>query len=402
MKNVLLSLWRQRNYRMAIIVALVAMLWLLSGVFSGSGNDGASVAESVPDKTVVGEAMLVKARKIQAQPFVTRVAVNSRTEPNREVRLRAELDGVIAALPAGEGEWVDAGAVICELHAEDRPERLALAESALKKAKIDYAGAQKLKGKGLQSDSAMAQFEVALASATADWRRAQVEVDNLKVRAPFAGVINRHAVELGDFIRRGEECATLLDMDPMLVVGEVAETEVAHLKPGAPASVRLQGGAFKEGHLRYVSQAADPVTRAYRVEVALANRDGELRSGISARLALPTGEVLAHRIPGSLLTLDDRGDLGVRTLDTENRVQFDNVQMVSDDEEGVWITGLPAQVSLITVGQEYVSEGEQVRVELEESAGDLLAPAAAGPRDDSGPVPATDVGAAASAEDESR
>lgn len=378
MNTVLLSLWRQRNYRMAIIVALLATLWLLSGVFFGSDeHDGSAVKGASANKPVV-ETMRVKARKIQAQPYTTRVVVNSRTEPNRSVRLRAELDGVIAALPVQEGEWVEAGAVICELEAEDRPERLALARSALKKAKLDYAGAQKLKGKGLQSESAMAQFEVALASATADWKRAQVEVDNLKIRAPFSGVVNRHAVELGDFIRRGEECGTLLDMDPMLVVGEVAETEVARLNTGAPASAQLQGGALKEGHLRYVSQAADPVTRAYAVEVALANPERQLRSGISARLALPTGEVLAHRVPASLLTLDDRGDLGVRTLDQENRVQFFNIQMISDGEDGVWITGLPAQVTLITVGQEYVNEGEQVRVEFEESAGDLLAPEVTG------------------------
>ncbi|HEY8569216.1 efflux RND transporter periplasmic adaptor subunit [Microbulbifer sp.] len=373
--NFLLSFWRQRNYRIAAGVALVAFVWLLSGLWSGDAADrgGMPVAESTLARAGA-ETLSVRARQLEAQPYVTRVVVNSRTEPNRSVKLRAELDGVIAALPVAEGQRVAAGDVICEIDAEDRPEKLVRARSALRKAELDFAGAKKLQGRGLQSDAAMAQQEVALATARADLKRAQVDVDNLRIRAPFAGLVNIRAVELGDFIRRGEECATLLDLDPILVVGEVSEVQVVNLNPGAQASAQLQLGQVVQGNLRYVSQEAHPVTRAYRVEMAVPNEQGILRSGISARMALPTGEVLAHRINSSLLTLDDEGHLGVRTLDEEQRVHFARVQLVSDENEGVWITGLPPRATLITVGQEYVSEGERVEAVFEDSAGDLPAP----------------------------
>ncbi|QKX17388.1 efflux RND transporter periplasmic adaptor subunit [Microbulbifer sp. YPW1] len=374
--NFLLNLWRQRNYRFAAIVALLSVLWLLSGLVTGDGDSEMAARESGEKSTRPAEAMRVKARQLQAQPYMTRVVVNSRTEANRSVRLRAELDGVIAGLPVAEGQRVTRGDVICEIAAEDRPEQLARARATLRKAELDFAGAKKLQGRGLQSEAAMAQQEVALANARAELKRAQVDVQNLKIRAPFDGLVNSRAVELGDFIRRGEECATILDLNPMLVVGEVSESQVASLKPGSEASAQLQMGQVVKGRLRYVSQEAHPVTRAYRVEVAVANPDGALRSGISARMALPTGEVQAHRINASLLTLDDQGDLGVRTLDEEQRVRFANVHLISDENEGVWIAGLPSNATLITVGQEYVSEGEKVEVELEESAGDLPAPIA--------------------------
>ncbi|TLM76631.1 efflux RND transporter periplasmic adaptor subunit [Microbulbifer harenosus] len=375
--NFLLKLWRQRNYRMASVVSLVALVWLLSGLWSDDAIDSDGKAGvKLSSAGVEADAPSVRARQLDAQPYVTRVVVNSRTEANRTVRVRAELDGVVAALPVAEGKWVAAGDVLCEIAAEDRPENLTRARAALRKAELDFAGAKKLQGRGLQSEAAMAQQEVSLANARADLKRAQVEVDNLTIRAPFAGIINSRAVELGDFIRRGEECATVLELDPMLVVGEVSEAQVAHLQVGAPASAQLQLGQIVEGSVRYVSQEAHPVTRAYRVEMEVANHDGKLRSGISARLALPTGEVLAHRINSSLLTLDDDGQLGVRTLDTEQRVRFARVQLVSDENEGVWITGLPPRVTLITVGQEYVSEGERVDAALEDAAGDLAAPVA--------------------------
>ena len=372
--NLLFAFWRQRNYRVAAIVTVLAVLWLLSGLLTGGDKHLPEKTPAAGAKRPTAEAITVKARRLEAQPYVTRVLVNSRTEANRSVQVRAELDGVIAALPVEEGQRVSAGDVICEIAAEDRPEKLERARVSLRKAELDYAGAQKLKGRGLQSEAAMAQQEVALATARAELKRAQVDVKNLKIRAPYDGLVNSRAVELGDFIRRGEECATVLDLDPMLIVGEVSESQVGSLQPGGPASAQLQKGQLVDGQLRYVSQQAHPTTRAYRVEVAVPNTNGALRSGLSARMALPTGEVLAHRINASLLTLDDQGQLGLRTLDEEHRVRFVNVQLVSDENEGVWVAGLPARPLLITVGQEYVTEGEQVAVEIEESAGDLPAP----------------------------
>ncbi|WP_444908691.1 efflux RND transporter periplasmic adaptor subunit [Microbulbifer sp. TRSA005] len=361
--SALVSIWSNRNYRIALLVTLLALAWLFSGVLlPEEDSESANAAEKAG--IVPEAAMRVQARRIEAQSYATRVLVNGHTEANRSVRLRAELDGVIARLPVPEGSQVQQGEVICEIEAEDRLEKLALAEAALNKARLDYAGAERLKKKGLQSDTAMAQQNVALAQAQADFTSAKVMVDNLKIRAPFAGVVNKRAVELGDFIRRGEECATLLDLDPILVVGEVSENQVGNLVPEGPASAELQRGIPVQGKLRYISQQAQEITRAYRVEVAVNNPGNLLRGGLSGRLALPTGEILAHHINSSLLTLDDSGTLGVRVLNENNRVDFINVTLVGDGDGGVWVSGLPDPVTLITVGQEYVSQGDIVKVEM--------------------------------------
>ena len=52
--------------------------------------------------------------------------------------------------------------------------------------------------------------------------------------------------------------------------------------------------------------------------------------------------------------------MGVRTVDDANRVVFNAVEIIEDGPDGLWITGLPTTVSLITVGQEYVSVGQVV------------------------------------------
>ncbi|WNZ57052.1 efflux RND transporter periplasmic adaptor subunit [Microbulbifer sp. MKSA007] len=348
---------------MAIIVSVIAILWLLSGQLFSDAEDEQSEPKEVTAKKPEPE-LRIQAQIIESSPYATQILVNGRTEANRHVRLRAELDGIIAALPVSEGQTVRQGDVICEIEAEDRIEQLALAEAAKRKAEIDFAGAEKLKKKGLQSDTTMAQQQVELARSKAEYTRAKVTVEKLKIRAPFAGVVNSRAVELGDFIRRGEECATILDLDPILIVGEVSEDQVGSLVEGGPARAQLQRGLLVDGYLRYISQQAQEITRAYRVEVAVDNPGNQLPGGLSGQLVLPTGEITAHHINASLLTLDDSGELGVRTLNDKNQVQFINVSLVGDGDGGVWVSGLPDTVTLITVGQEYVTTGDLVRAEI--------------------------------------
>jgi len=82
---------------------------------------------------------------------------------------------------------------------------------------------------------------------------------------------------------------------------------------------------------------------------------------MTAEIALPLSEVMAHRVSPSVLTLSDAGEIGVKAVGPDDRVVFHPVDIVDTDNAGMWITGLPDEVTLITVGQEYVGQGETVR-----------------------------------------
>ena len=85
-----------------------------------------------------------------------------------------------------------------------------------------------------------------------------------------------------------------------------------------------------------------------------------LPAGVTAEMRIPGGEVLAYRIAPSLLTLDASGELGIKTVDGQNHVEFHRVEMARSEANGVWVTGLPKTVTIITVGQDYVGEGQEV------------------------------------------
>src|SRR5690606_10030221 len=79
----------------------------------------------------------------------------------------------------------------------------------------------------------------------------------------------------------------------------------------------------------------------------------------TATATVNLGTAPAHLLPQSVLTLDDQGVLGVRSV-VDNVVEFHPVTIIGDTREGIWVTGLPPRVDVITVGQEYVVPGQKV------------------------------------------
>jgi len=106
------------------------------------------------------------------------------------------------------------------------------------------------------------------------------------------------------------------------------------------------------------------------------NPDGALRAGLSAEVRIPVGEVSAHFVSPALLALDDDGRLGVKTVAGDDRAAFHAVDLVRAETDGVWVTGLPQRVRLITVGQGFARAGERVRP-VTAADSDLPAPAPA-------------------------
>lgn len=354
----------KKTYLAALTVALVFVFWMLSGQI---GNEGERAP--APPLAETRDALLtqrddsptaVRVRTLHAEPQRAAISVRGRTEVNRRVSVRAETSGLVAALPVEKGDLVRAGDILCRIDAGSRPARLEEGREAVALAEIEYAGARRLADQGLVSATGVASARARLASTRADLRQRELDLSYTAIRAPFDGIVETRPVELGDLLQAGQVCAEVLDSDPLLLVGQVSERDVARLQIGDPGLGRLLTGEQVRGIITFVAQAAHPSTRTFRVEVAVPNEDSLLREGITTEIQLPVEEHLAHLIPASVLALDDTGELGVRVVDADDRVAFVRIRVIRDSADGIWVTGLPETVRLITVGQELVVPGERV------------------------------------------
>ena len=354
------------NKKIALVTLALVVLWFLSGVVTSGDDEPAGQAPSA-----VSDPAKVRVRWSEAREYAREVMARGRTAPNREVVLKAEISGRVVAVPAEKGQAVAEGDVICELAAEDRPQRVVEAEAAVAQAEIDYQGALKLKQKGYQSESAIAEAKARLESARATLEQTRINLANTRIVAPFSGFVDDRPVEVGDYMDRTSVCAELVEMDPLKVVARLSEREVVQVAVGSRANVELVTGQRVAGEVVYLSHLADPQTRTYEMEISLPNPDVDLRAGVACQIRVAAEHLQAHRIPASLLALGDAGQPGVKFVDDENLVRFVEVNLEGDDGQGVWVTGLPPKVRLITVGQEYVSSGERVQAELDsEPAGE--------------------------------
>ena len=193
-------------------------------------------------------------------------------------------------------------------------------------------------------------------------RQMEIEIGRTTIRAPFDGIVDDRFVEVGDLVQPGSACALVVDLDPLLIVGAASEQEVIALRAGDNGTAVLVDGTTIEGKIRFVARSSDPATRTFAVELELPNPDGAIRDGLTADVQVNVQSVMAHKISPGILTLNDAGRLGVRTIVDENKVQFVPVQIAAEDVDGVWVAGLPETATVITVGQEYVATGQSVVV----------------------------------------
>lgn len=307
-----------------------------------------------------------------AQPFQDRIVLRGRTEADRRVDVPAEISGLVASPPIRKGARVAAGDPLCVLDPGERPAALAEARAYLRQMEVEHEAALRLSQRGFTAETESLTRAAKLEGARAQLMRAELDMRRLTIAAPFDGMLESDTAELGALLQPGAVCATLISLDPILLVGFAAERDVDRLAPGAPASARLANGREVAGTIRFVSRAADEATRTFRVEVAAPNADGAIRDGMTAEIAVALPPRPAHLVPQSALTLDDAGRLGVRLADG-GVARFAPVTILGEavggkDGGGVWLDGLPPEAQIIVVGQEFVSDGHRLAVTLADTA----------------------------------
>ena len=184
-----------------------------------------------------------------------------------------------------------------------------------------------------------------------------VALNRTEVKAPFSGYIES-IVKPGNFLDRGQICATIIDLDPIKFVAEVPEIQVSKVNIGQEAIIELITNQRVNGNLTFVSKSASPKTKTFKIESEIVNSSGSIKDGITATMTIRTDPVLAHRISPSILVLDDLGRIGVKVVNSNNVVEFSEVQIIEDLEEGLWISGLPDSVEIIVQGQGFVEDGQ--------------------------------------------
>ncbi|MCG8039113.1 MAG: efflux RND transporter periplasmic adaptor subunit [Candidatus Thiodiazotropha taylori] len=339
---------------LSIGLLMLVVVWMLSGAMAKVNDPVAT--EEITSKPV----MQVQVLDIKAEMIDREIVVQGELIPNRTIEVRAQTASKVAELPFAKGQRVVAENVIVELDAEDRHAQLKQAEAAVDRFKLEVAGARKLEQRGLQSENQLKSALASLAAAEADLKRARLELDYIRIKAPFSGILEQRYVELGSHLEKGDKVALILDESVLKAVGLVSQQAAGKLAMGQLFKVRLLDGQEAEGHITYISQLGDSETHSFRVEAEIDNQHGRINAGVSAELRIVIGKEQAHFISPAVLALNDSGTVGIKSVDQAGLTAFHPIEFVRTEAGGIWVSGLPESVRVISQGQGFVNAGETV------------------------------------------
>ena len=347
---------RKQPAWVALAIFILLCLWIASGSLSAD--------QGGPEKKVLDAPLpKVMTTLMDAEQVSREITLYGRTEPDRVAKLRSEIKGQVTEIFVKEGQIVKAGDKLVAIDDNDLKQRISAAKASLAQRIIELKGAKSLGQKGYQSEAALAQAQANVESAKAQLKSLELALENTLIVSPFDGVLNERMVEVGDLLRDGDAIVTVVDLDPLVIKADVTENYISQISVGQQANGRIVSGQNLDGAVRYISSISNEGTNTFKIEVQVDNPEGKLMAGMSTELAIPLRQAWAIKITPAVMALDERGNLGVKTV-VDKHVQFVPIDIVKSDSEGVWLAGLGQQAEVITLGHGYVKAGDEVDATL--------------------------------------
>ena len=304
----------------------------------------------------------VVVKKLQKESFTKTLKFSGFSEASRIVIIKSQVEGKVSSKSFEKGKFYKAGSQLVLIDPEDKIARLKEMEALLNQRKKEYEVAEKLFKKGFRSEVKLSESRTNFENALALYEKSQVELNNTKILIPFDSTIEDSFIELGDYVKKGDKIAKIVDLDPIFVKVNVTENVINNLKLNQATSIIIADKSY-EGLISYISKTSDPLTRNFRVEIKINNKKKQIISGLSSEVRINLSKEDAYFIPSSLISLDDQGKIGIKVVQ-EKKVLFLTIDIISDTGNGYWVNSNSKNnlenYMLITQGHEYVIEGEKV------------------------------------------
>jgi RND family efflux transporter MFP subunit len=245
---------------------------------------------------------------------------------------------------------------------------LAEAQAQLSDAQANARRARELDGTGALSAQNVQQLVTAELTARARAASLEAAVQNQRLRlsqtevkAPDSGIISQRTATEGAVPGNGHELFRLIRGGRLEWRAEVPFADLARLRSGQKATVRLPGGGTVSGVVRKIAPTVDMATRNGLIYVDLSARQEALRAGMYLRGEFRFEAKSALTVPASAVILRDGYDVVMR-VDGDNKARETKVKVSARDGDRVALEGLPPDARVVLRGGAFLSDGDTVRV----------------------------------------
>ena len=273
-------------WRFLLMLLLVGLVIAALGLFKARQIQGlqalaASGAFEPPPAAVTTVVLQQETWPQTLRAVGTMEAVNG-------VMVAADLPGVVEKIEFKSGAPVKAGQILVRLVTGQEQAQVAAAEA---KRDLDVLSLKRQRDLIKSRTSSQSEFDTAEATS----RQSEAAVQEMReavarktIRAPFDGILGIRKVNLGQYLKSGDEIVTLQSLDPIQVNFSLPQQELTKFQVGS--EVRLHSDATGEtefpGQITALNSQIDPSTRNVLVQATLANPEGKLRPGMFANVTV--------------------------------------------------------------------------------------------------------------------
>jgi multidrug efflux system membrane fusion protein len=314
-----------RILRNVILLTLAAVVVLGGAWIWRAQQDGRAVAEAPAAAERPLEFAPSEIGTVRPMHLREVVRFTGSLAPLDQTTVKSRVAGQIAEVTVREGDPVREGQVVARLDIADLAARLDERKSMLRAAEADAELAAKTRANKLQLfergivaktqlDQADADYhykQSVLAANQAQVVVAQKALNDAVIKAPMDGIVAERIANPGETVPVDGRILTIVDTSRMEVAAMVPAVDVARLRLGQPASIRVDGfgGRTFAGTISRIAPMTQSGSRSVPVYVAITDREPALRGGMFAQGEIVVAEkAAAIALPPAAIRKDAEGD----------------------------------------------------------------------------------------------
>ncbi len=284
-------------------------------------------------------------------------------EADEAVTIVAEIDGTVTGIPYREGEMLNRGDLIATLDDRQLAAEVARTEALFAQSRAIYERVKAVVDQAAGAPQDLDDAAAALKVAEANLALAKARHAKTRITAPFAGTAGSRRVSVGTYVRPGQAITDMANLDRIRVIFSAPERMISQIKKGADVVVSTTAfpGYTLRGSIIVIEPVIDPVTRTARIVAKVPNRDGKLRSGMSADITtLLSARARAITVPNEAVFAagDQSFVFAVKADSTVTRL---SVKLGTRTAEVVEVLeGLNPGMKVIRAGHQKLFEGARV------------------------------------------
>jgi membrane fusion protein, multidrug efflux system len=344
----------------SVIIVLVLIAAVGAGLVYRYRADQAPAAQAA-----VVAMQSVSTAPVRVEPMVASLASYGNLVSARSVNIAPQTSGVVRKILFQDGQKVAAGA---DLVVMDSSIALAQLQSVRAQAETDLQNlrrTQSLSKQGLESTYSTEQAVSRAASSQATVQVNERRLDDLTLRAPFAGTLNSSRIDVGAFVTTGDTIVRLEDTSELEVEFRLPSSVALQITAGMPVHIQVPGQDSDrlDGHLSFIDPAISTDTRSVLLRAVVHNAHDQVRPGLYVRVSV---DLLTH--PAALVVPlaaigSDLNASFVFVVDDKNIAHQRTVTVgLRDGDRVELLDGVKAGEQVVSVGLFRLRDGDQVAV----------------------------------------